>query len=194
VHMTFGKRCFFGWSPAPDGSIWWFANPPQKRPADPGDWSPQRWRAHLLDLVAEDATPAAAIIRATPEILGPWNTYDLPRVPVWHDDRTVLLGDAAHAASPSSGQGASMAVEDAVTLAKCLRDAADVPAALAAYESLRRPRVEKVVAYGRRSSSTKVAGPVGGAIRDAMTPLVLRMLYRKGDRQAWILDHRIAWV
>jgi hypothetical protein len=34
----------------------------------------------------------------------------------------IDLGDAAHATSPSSGQGASLAIEDAVVLAKCLRD------------------------------------------------------------------------
>ena len=34
----------------------------------------------------------------------------------------IIVGDAAHATSPSSGQGASMAIEDAVVLAKCLRD------------------------------------------------------------------------
>ena len=32
-------------------------------------------------------------------------------VPVWHDDRMVIIGDAAHATSPSAGQGASMALE-----------------------------------------------------------------------------------
>jgi 2-polyprenyl-6-methoxyphenol hydroxylase-like FAD-dependent oxidoreductase len=193
LHLSFGRRCFFGWSAAPDGSIWWFANPPRKQPVTADGWDPARWRDHLLDVVAGDATGAAAIIRATGEVLGPWNTYDLPRVPVWRDARSVLVGDAAHAASPSSGQGASMAIEDAVTLATCLRDVPEVPAALVAYERLRRGRVEKVVAYGRRSSSTKVAGPVGAAIRDTMTPLVLRLLHRKGDPQAWIFDHRIDW-
>jgi 2-polyprenyl-6-methoxyphenol hydroxylase-like FAD-dependent oxidoreductase len=34
----------------------------------------------------------------------------------------IVIGDAAHATSPSSGQGASMAIEDAVVLAKCVRD------------------------------------------------------------------------
>jgi 2-polyprenyl-6-methoxyphenol hydroxylase-like FAD-dependent oxidoreductase len=193
VHMTFGRGCFFGFNAAPDGTIWWFANPPQRRPTTPGDRDPVRWRARLLRLVAGDASPAAAIIAATDEVLGPWNTYDLPRVPIWHDDRIVLVGDAAHAVAPSSGQGASMAVEDAVTLATCLRDTRAVPEALQRYERLRRPRVQRVVAYGRRTSSTKVAGPVAGALRDAMTPLVLRMLYRKGNPQAWILDHRISW-
>jgi len=191
VSMAFGKRSFFGWSAAADGSVWWFANPPRKRPIEPRDWTEASWRAHLLELFAGDAIPATAIIRATGEVLGPWNTYDLPSVGVWRSGRTVLIGDAAHAASPSSGQGASMAMEDAVTLGRCLAGQPDVPAALAGYEELRRARVERVVAYGRRNGSAKTAGPVGRVIRDAMMPPLLRFLYRNGNPQSWILDHRV---
>lgn len=183
VHMMFGRRAFFGWSMAPDGSVWWFANPPRKQPLRGGEFTSASWRAHLLDLFAGDTMPAAAIIRATPEVLGPWNTDDLPRVPVWQRDRVVLLGDAAHAVSPSSGQGASMAIEDAVTLGRC--------ADLADYEQQRRRRVEKVVAFGRRNSRTKTAGPVGAAIRDSLTPLIMKLVYRNGDPARWILEHRL---
>ncbi|GAA3339932.1 hypothetical protein GCM10020358_25550 [Amorphoplanes nipponensis] len=171
--------------------MWWFANPPRRRPVEPEEFTPAGWRAELLELFAGDAAPAAALIRASAEIVGPWNTWDLPRVPVWRDDRTILIGDAAHAVSPSSGQGASMAIEDAVTLGRCLRARSDVAAALADYEQLRRDRVEKVVAYGRRSGSTKTAGRVGALVRDALMPPALRLLHRKGDPAAWILDHRI---
>jgi FAD-dependent urate hydroxylase len=224
LHMAFGRRAFFGWSVAPDSSVWWFANPPRKQPVRPGEFTPSTWRAHLLELFADDAIPEAAIIRASDEALGPWNTYDLPRVPVWRTGRCVLVGDAAHAVSPSSGQGASMAIEDAVTLGRCLaaHDAAAATAGpasapatpatgpasesapgttpatapalvagLAAYEQRRRARVEKVVAYGRRSGSSKTAGPVGAAIRDALTPLIMKMIYRRGNPQAWILEHRV---
>ncbi|MFC7278108.1 FAD-dependent oxidoreductase [Paractinoplanes rhizophilus] len=192
MHMAFGRRAFFGWSVAPDGAVWWFANPPSKTLVRPGDFTPESWRAHLIDLFAGDALPAAAIIRATDVAIGPWNTDDLRRVPVWHSDRVVLAGDAAHAVAPSSGQGASMAIEDAVVLGRCLADCpGDLPGALAAYEQARRARVEKVVAVGRRNGSGKTAGPIGAAIRDALLPLVMRMLYRKGNPQAWILDHRV---
>jgi FAD-dependent urate hydroxylase len=190
MQMAFGKRAFFGWATAPDGSVWWFANPPAARPVQPGEWTPASWRAHLLEIFAGDGVPAAALIEASTEIAGPWNTWDVPRVPVWHDDRLVLVGDAAHAVSPSSGQGASMAIEDAVTLGRCLAGGRAIPAAFADYERLRRGRVEKVVAYGRRSGSTKTAGPVGAVLRDALTPLVMRMLYRNGNPQSWILDYR----
>jgi FAD-dependent urate hydroxylase len=190
MHMTFGRRAFFGWSLAPDGSVWWFANPPRREPLTGGEFSPASWRAHLLELFAGDATPAAAIIRATPEALGPWNTDDLPRVPRWHGGRVVLLGDAAHAVSPSSGQGASMAIEDAVTLGRCLATA-EPPDALAGYEQRRRRRVEKVVAYGRRGNSGKIAGPIGAALRDAMLPVVMKLVYRNGDPASWILNHQV---
>ncbi|BBH64495.1 FAD-dependent oxidoreductase [Actinoplanes sp. OR16] len=189
VQMAFGRRAFFGWVTAPDGLTWWFANVPRRAPVRSGEFTPQAWRDHLIGLFADDDLPAAAIIRASDEMLGPWNTEDLRRVPVWRSERTVLIGDAAHAVSPSAGQGASMAIEDAVTLGRCLDGGAG--GGLGRYEELRRPRVEKVVAYGRRNGGGKTAGPVGAAIRDAMFPLVAKMLTRKGDPQAWIFDHRV---
>jgi FAD-dependent urate hydroxylase len=192
MHMAFGRRAFFGWATAPGGAVWWFANPPSKRPVQPGDYSPESWRAHLIDLFAGDGLPAAAMIRATDVAIGPWNTDDLRRVPVWHSGRVVLAGDAAHAVAPSSGQGASMAIEDAVVLGRCLAQRpGDLPGALGEYERIRRPRVEKVVAVGRRNGSGKTAGPIGAAVRDAMLPLFLKMAYRGGDPQSWILDHRV---
>lgn len=192
MHMAFGRRSFFGWVTAPDGSVWWFANPPRKTPVRPGEFTPAAWRAHLIEVFAADDLPAAAIIEATDVAVGPWNTDDLRRVPVWHSDRVVLAGDAAHAVAPSSGQGASMAIEDAVVLGRCLADRGDdVRGALAAYEQARRGRVEKVVAVGRRNGSGKVAGPIGAALRDAMLPMVLKAVYRRGNPQAWILDHRV---
>jgi FAD-dependent urate hydroxylase len=190
LHMAFGRNAFFGW--AVEGkTVWWFANPPSREPVRPGDFTPAAWKQHLIDLFAADDLPAADIIRATDDVLGPWNTMDLRRVATWRSARTVLIGDAAHAVAPSSGQGASMAIEDAVTLGRCLQGEGEPRAALERYENLRRARVEKVVAYGRRSGSGKTAGPVGAAIRDAMFPLVAKMLTRNGDPQAWIFDHRV---
>jgi 2-polyprenyl-6-methoxyphenol hydroxylase-like FAD-dependent oxidoreductase len=104
----------------------------------------------------------------------------------------VLVGDAAHAASPSSGQGASMAIEDGIVLAKCLRDVPEIDGALAAYEHARRDRVERVVAQGRRNGSGKTPGPFGRVVRD----LFLRVVFprvAKSDSLAWITDYRIDW-
>jgi len=79
----------------------------------------------------------------------------------------VIIGDAAHAPSPTSGQGASMAAEDAVVLAKCLRDLPDIPRALAAYERLRRARVERIVAQGARTGRSKTPAPSAGCCRES---------------------------
>jgi 2-polyprenyl-6-methoxyphenol hydroxylase-like FAD-dependent oxidoreductase len=85
-----------------------------------------------------------------------------------------------------------MAIEDGIEIARCLRDAPEVDAALAAYERLRRRRVERIVAQGRRNGTGKTPGPFGRTIRD----LILRVVFSRakaGDPMAWIHDHRIDW-
>lgn len=56
----------------------------------------------------------------------------------------IIVGDAAYVASPAVGQGVSMAIEDAVTLAKCLRDVVGIERAFGEYERLRRELDERV--------------------------------------------------
>ena len=193
--MVFGKRAFFGYTIHPSGEVWWFANPPradEPTRAELAAISTEQWREMLIDLFSDDASPASEIIRATPGKLSGWATYDLPSVPTWHRGSMVIIGDAAHATSPSSGQGASMAIEDAVVLARCLRDIPDVPRAFAAYERLRRTRVERIVAHGARTSNRKAAGPVGRVIRDLMMPVILKRV-ANGGSLAWMHDYRIVW-
>lgn len=72
------------------------------------------------------------------------------RMRSWVRGRVALLGDAAHAMSPNLGQGAGMAIEDAVVLARELSAQGDVSAALLAYESRRRPRVSEIQTRSRR--------------------------------------------
>ena len=82
--------------------------------------------------------------------------------PRWHRGRMVVLGDAAHATSPASGQGSSLAVEDAVVLDRCLRDR-PLPDAPATFEGLRRGRAERVVVQGSRVGSTARRDPSAGS-------------------------------
>lgn len=192
--MIFGRRAFFGYAVAPDGAIWWFANPPRHDEPAPGElatMSTSEWRAQLLDLFSVDNTPACRIVESTPGELFGFATYDMPTVRRWHRDNMIVIGDAAHATSPASGQGASMAIEDAVELGRCLRDHESSAAAFAAYERVRRARVEKVVAHGARSSNSKAAGPVGRIVRDAMLPIVLRKAGKQA--QEWLHEYHIDW-
>ncbi|UJR83236.1 FAD-dependent monooxygenase [Sandaracinus amylolyticus] len=193
--MIFGHRCFFGITVSPSREIWWFANPARAEEPTREALASHDWRAHLIELASADRTPLAEVIAATEGSLIARSQYDVPRVPTWSRGPIVVIGDAAHAASPSSGQGASMAAEDAVELARCLRDVDDVPGALAAYESLRRARVERVVAHGARTGSAKTLGPVGRWARDLVMPWVLRMQSEEANERslAWLFRHRIEW-
>jgi len=194
-HFIFGRRCFFGYMIHPEGQVWWFANPPSRREMSAEELAaitPEQWRARLTDLFEGDTGPMREVIAATPRIVPAWGTYDFPTVPTWYRGRMVIIGDAAHATSPSSGQGASMAIEDAVVLGKCLRDVPDTTDAFAAFERLRRDRVERVVAQGKRNGDGKAPGAVGAFVRDLILPVIMRQVAKR-NLLAWMHDYRIHW-
>ena len=192
--MVFGIRAFFGFLAPERGRVLWFANLPTRPEPDRAALeavSARTLRETLLETFAEDAIPARELIEATDESalrLAPMHTLEPPTR--WHGGRAVLVGDAAHATSPSSGQGASLAMEDAVELARCLRDAPDLESAFDAYQQLRERRVWRVLRASRRVNSDKAAGPFARRIRDAVMPLVLRRM-ASPERQLWLLGHHI---
>ncbi|MDF5754360.1 FAD-dependent monooxygenase [Spongiactinospora sp. TRM90649] len=197
MHAIFGSRAFFAYAAHAHGEVWWAAN--LTRAAEPtaaelAMVGEQDWRAELMEVFRRDHGPAVAFIEATDRILAPWTAYDVPVVPRWHRGRMIIIGDAAHATVPSIGQGAAMAIEDAVVLAKCLRDATDFGAAFAAYERLRRERVERVVAQGRRTDGWKTPGPLTRIPRDLIMSLAMKRMARTGhDPNHWIYEHHIDW-
>jgi 2-polyprenyl-6-methoxyphenol hydroxylase-like FAD-dependent oxidoreductase len=71
-------------------------------------------------------------------------------VPTWSRGAVGLLGDAAHAMTPNFGQGAAMAIEDAIVLARELVAHNDASTALRSYERRRRPRVDELQRGARR--------------------------------------------
>ncbi|WP_020672828.1 FAD-dependent monooxygenase [Amycolatopsis nigrescens] len=159
-HMIQGGKAFFGFTTAPDGRSWWFARLPRPEldRAEISAHTPEDWRRLTIPFFAGDDTPSAELIEATGDDIVGGNAYDVPSTPVWQHGSMVLVGDAAHAASPAAGQGASMAIEDSVELGRCLRDLPDLGEACRAYELLRRGRVERLVAasaeQGARSAGT----------------------------------------
>jgi 2-polyprenyl-6-methoxyphenol hydroxylase-like FAD-dependent oxidoreductase len=100
--------------------------------------------------------------------------YDLVaqiEMPAWHRGRVALVGDACQAVSLLAGQGASMAMAGAYALANALA-AADVPAALQAYERQVKPVIENKQAAGRRMANWFVPGSLA---RIRVRDLVLRL-------------------
>jgi FAD-dependent urate hydroxylase len=195
LKMIFGKKTFFSYIQDVNRDVWWFANPAMAREPARNELAAipeESWRQTLLDLVDDDAGPATDIIRASGELFSPWPTHDFPSAPIWHRDRMVIIGDAAHAASPSSGQGASMAIEDAVVLGIALRDNADVARAFDTYDLTRRKRVARVVAQGKRNGTGKTPGPFGRQARD----FFLRRIFSKPREmtdQSWLYACAIDW-
>jgi 2-polyprenyl-6-methoxyphenol hydroxylase-like FAD-dependent oxidoreductase len=195
--MIFGRRAFFGYAVAPDGEVWWFANLPRRDEPARGELAAVEageWRRRMIELFRDDAGPAVQILEATPDTAlgGASPTHLIPRLPAWQRGRMVVIGDAAHAPSPSSGQGASLSIEDAVVLARCLRDLPDHRQALARFEALRRPRVERIIKAAARVNSSKAAGPVGRVVRDAVLPIVLRLV-ADGRQVREVYGHHIKW-
>jgi FAD-dependent urate hydroxylase len=195
--MIWGKRCFFGYTVSPDGEIWWFANPPSREPLATRtcDGAAKARKQRLIDLLAIDAGPAATIVAETQETIVFANQETLPRVPTWQRDSMVIIGDAAHAVSPATGQGVSLACEDAAVLAGCLRDSTNVTAAMNRYEGLRRARVDRVSSWGAKMGGTKTVGPIARVIRDLMLPRILAhgATPKAMAKQAWLFDHHVAW-
>ncbi|ELB91575.1 hypothetical protein Rwratislav_18584, partial [Rhodococcus wratislaviensis IFP 2016] len=95
------------------------------------------------------------IIRATTQLHRPTLMHTLAEVPVWHDERVVLVGDAAHPVG--AGQGASMAIEDAVVLARALAEARSTGEGLAEYDRLRRARIGKIAKAARTNRDAKTS-------------------------------------
>jgi 2-polyprenyl-6-methoxyphenol hydroxylase-like FAD-dependent oxidoreductase len=99
--------------------------------------------------------------------------------PLWGRSRVFLLGDAAHAMTPNQGQGAAMAVEDAIALKQALRDG--IGGALERYAALRHRRVRTVQMASRRIGSVAHwRSPLARAVRNG---LMRRLPASVGDKQ-----------
>lgn len=195
MRMMWGRLAFFGYTVRPDGEAWWFANAGREEEPARGELeaiSTEAWKAQLRELFGRDAPFVLALIEATPHI-GAFPIHDMPSLTRWHGNRAVLLGDAAHAVSPSAGQGASMALEDALMLAHSLRHHSRVDEALAAYEAARRPRAQRIVATGRRRGAYKAPKSwLALKARDLIMPAAMRLFAREGAL-SWVHDYRIDW-
>ena len=192
---TFGPRGFFGYGGADTGTMMWWSNLWRKREFSHAELTNLDQRAiqdELLRRYRGYHEPIASLIRNTSSMLR-MNIYDILSLPTWHSGRVALMGDAAHAVSPNAGQGASMAFEDAMCLAMLLRDCGgDYTRAFAGFEQLRKDRVEKIVAEGRRRGSDKEeVSAFQSRLRNTMMKFFLGRASEKSDD--WLFSYRLNW-
>lgn len=178
MHMIFGRRGFFGYAVRPSGETYWFSNFTHKHEPSRRELlnvGAHRFKHQLLSIHRDDPPEVGRILRSLSGDVGAYAVYDIGSLPAWHRGAVCLIGDAAHAMGPHVGQGASLALEDAFVIAKCLRDVPDSATAFATFEHVRRARVDRVVQQSRRTGQQKTPGGwVGRKIRDLILPTLLR--------------------
>ncbi len=193
--LVFGPESSFGYCNMSAGLPqwgWWSTYGQAKEPtkADLDALTDARLRQLLLKRHASWAPPIKEFIEnSTTMIKTP--IFDVPPLPTWHVGRAVLIGDAAHAMSPHAGQGASVALEDAMYLAKMLRDHS-FEEAVELYQKARKKRAEKICKTGRDNAARQVDATPGQArMRDVIMSIFLPLM---GDRvQDWIFKYKISW-
>lgn len=127
------------------------------------DWRQESWTApgdvdELRHAYRDFHPDARALLDACDEVLAS-ALYVRDPLPRWSVGSRTLLGDACHPMMPFMAQGAAMAIEDAVVLARALADAPDdVAGALVSYEAARRPRTARIQIASRGNDWLRDSG------------------------------------
>lgn len=140
---TWGSKGRFGLVPIGNNQIYWFACKNAEKDS-------VLMKAFTVDDLHENFKdyhfPISEVIKNTPVDQLIWNDIiDLKPIPQYAFGNLVLIGDAAHATTPNMGQGACMAIEDAVILAECLKDKSSVKDAFLDFEKKRIKRTHHIV-------------------------------------------------
>lgn len=158
---AWGGRSRVGVVPLRDGKLYYFlvVSAPARAPAPV---FPAAFR-ELFGHFRGEAGKLFEVLASAPPL-----HHDLDELeePVWGVPRVCLLGDAAHAMTPNQGQGAAMAIEDALALRIVLAQGID--GALQRYTAARQARVRSVQLDSRRlGRAAHIDSPLGMWLRDA---------------------------
>ena len=148
--------------PLGDGQVYCYADLPSAEPAEPAT----DWRGRFADFTG----PVPALLeQGADAYFAPLQEIDDT---TWATSRVILIGDAAHACSPSMAQGGAMALEDSLVLAELLADGAALPAA---YNERRTERIRWVLEQNHRRDKARDL-PAG--LRNLMLRLAGERLYK----------------
>lgn len=162
-----------------------------------GDWTSESWtdKGEVADVLAryDGWHPTVrGLIEAFPETFV-WALHDRAPLPTWISGRIALLGDSCHPMLPMMAQGAAQAIEDGgalVSILSAMKD--DLPAALARYETERKPRATRLQ---QASSANRVRFHLtDGPAQEKRDAEMARAGDRSIDAIAWLYDHDAAAV
>jgi len=165
---TWGAGRRFGMVPMAGGFVYWFAT--KNAPAGQTD-APGKTKQNLLELFGGWHRPIPELISASEESAILRNdVVDRDALRGWGAGPVTLAGDAAHPMTPNLGQGGCQGIEDAIVLARTLRNVQRVETALREYEALRIARTTPIV---RRSRQIGAIGQIEGALARGVRDFVL---------------------
>jgi FAD-dependent urate hydroxylase len=172
---TWGSGTRFGWVPMSNDRVYWFAVKAARAGQEPGA---DGHKAELTRLFGDWHSPIPETIEASEEskILR-HDIYDRPPISDWGRGPVTLAGDAAHPTTPNTGQGAAMALEDAVVLAHHLSERSSIETALREYEAQR---------YQRTTMVTNLSYRMG-----AVAQLENQIAVRVRNGLMWLLPNRL---
>jgi 2-polyprenyl-6-methoxyphenol hydroxylase-like FAD-dependent oxidoreductase len=185
-NMTFARNGAFIHLAAGD-EVWWSAQIVEPVAPNRAGVTENEWLARTAELYRAEAVPSAIIDR-TVRLHDTVLMHAVDPVPTWHSGRVVLVGDAAHPVG--AGQGASMAIEDALALAAAVQAEPAIPAALRRYDADRRPRIAKVLAAADDNRDAKKAGPLKRRVQAVLMRIFVPMVYERAT--AWLYSYEPA--
>jgi len=131
--------------------------------AERNTWTDEGWAVHstIEELVEEFAgagSDVRGLLAATPpELCFKWGLFDRQPLSTWTAGHAAILGDAAHPTTPFLGQGAVMAIEDGMVLARAVESANSIAEALHIYEKTRVERANFVMLESLRRARILLA-------------------------------------
>ena len=174
-----GRGQRFGITRIGRGRVYWYAT--QNAAPEGRDASPRAAHEHLRALFSAWCEPIPRVVELTdPGAIIRNDIVDRPPRRGWSKGRAVLIGDAAHPTTPNVGQGACMAIEDALVLARLLAGHADPREAVPGFEAIRYPRTAAITNVSWRLGRVGQWGsPLLCAVRDRVFGAIPRSIIMK---------------
>lgn len=159
-------------------------------------WVPEGWDHDddpaRLRAVFSDAAPELRALLERVEAVRLWGLFRHPVPKIWHRERLVLLGDAAHPTLPFLAQGANLAVEDGWVLARALEAETDLDAGLDLYAETRGPRVRRAIAAAEANARNyHLSGPARWLAHAGLGAIGRLAPERFTARMAWLHAHDV---
>ena len=118
--------------------------------------NPAEYKEELTRIFSDWPLPVRMMIERTPnERINKIYVHDHDPIRTWHKHNLMVIGDAAHAPLPTSGQGAGQALEDAWHLAHCLNNHShDLRQAFTNFTDIRFEKTANIIAAARNFASS----------------------------------------